>query len=74
MTFIDSHNTYESQTLTPQMRHFNAAALSERAVMHHRQAARLHDLGNHEQARIDAESARRHTVAALMACDLDADL
>jgi hypothetical protein len=74
MTFTDASNKFEPEILTPQMRHFNAAALSEKAVKHHRTAARLHDSGDHEQAKIYAKYARRHTVAALMACDVDADL
>lgn len=73
MTFTDSSSKSELPTLTPQMRHFDAAALSEKAVEHHRLAARLHDFGVYEIAKINAEFARRYTVAALKSCDLDSD-
>jgi len=60
--------------VTPQMRHDNAAALSEKAVRHHRNAARLHAMGDVDQAAIHASIARGHSVAALMACDTDCAL
>jgi hypothetical protein len=74
MTFTDSPKKSEPATSTPQMRHFNAAERSEKAAKHHRTAAHLHDVGDHEQAKIYAKFARRHTVAALMACNVDSDL
>jgi hypothetical protein len=61
----------EAFDLTPQVRHFNAAECSEKAIKHHRQAALLHDAGDVAQASIHASLARKHTVAALMACDAD---
>ena len=73
MTFIDSSSRYAPSTLTPQMRHFNAAERSEKAAKHHRTAARLHDAGDHEQARIYAKFARKHAVAALMACSVESE-
>jgi hypothetical protein len=73
MTFIDSSNQSEPSTLTPQKRHYNAAERSEKAAKHHRTAALLHDSGDHEQAKIYAKFARKHTVAALMACSGESD-
>jgi hypothetical protein len=71
MTFTEPMITAEEPKLSPQMRHFNAAALLEKAVTHHRNAARLHEAGDTEQAATHANIARRHNVAALMACDLN---
>jgi hypothetical protein len=69
MFFTKPSATPEALDLTPQVRHFNAAECSEKAIKHHRQAARLHDAGDVAQASIHASLARKHTVAALMACD-----
>jgi hypothetical protein len=69
MNYTQFPNSTNSYALTQQMRYFNAAALSERAVTHHRSAARLHDSGDMEQARTHANIARRHTEAALLLCD-----
>ncbi len=66
--------TSETPAMTPQIRQTNAATLSEKAVKHYRNAARLHEMGDVAQAVTHANIARRHTVAALMACDADADL
>jgi hypothetical protein len=71
MTFTEPKITADEQKLTPQMRHANAAALSEKAVKHHRNAARLHESGDTEQATTHANIARRHNMAALMACDVN---
>ena len=74
MNYTESSGTSETATITPQMRQFNAAALSEKAIRHYRNAARLHEMGDAMQATMHANIARRHTVAALMAGDPDADL
>jgi hypothetical protein len=74
MTYIEPAVTAEIATITPQIRQTNAAVLSEKAVKHYRNAARLHEMGDVAQATTHANIARRHTVAALMACDADADL
>jgi hypothetical protein len=74
MTFTDSPKKSEPPASTPQTRHVNAAERSDKAAKHHRTAARLHDAGDHEQAKIYAKFARRHTVAALMACNAETDL
>jgi hypothetical protein len=71
MTFTEPMITAEEPLLTLQMRHSNAAALSEKAVKHHRNAARLHEAGDAQQAVTHANIARRHNVAALMACDVN---
>jgi hypothetical protein len=71
MTFTEPMIAADESQLTPQMRHFNAAALSEKAVKHHRNAARLHEAGDTQQATTHANIARRHNVAALMACDVN---
>jgi hypothetical protein len=64
----------ETSTSTPQIREINAAELSEKATKHYRNAARLHEIGDAVQAVMHANIARRHTMAALMAGDADADL
>jgi hypothetical protein len=74
MTYTDASVTSETPTITEQTRQTNAAILSEKAVKHYRNAARLHEIGDAEQAMIHANIARRHTVSALMAGDADADL
>jgi hypothetical protein len=71
MTYTESSVTSETNTITPQIRQINAAVLSEKAVKHYRNAARLHEIGDAEQAMIHANIARQHTVAALMAVDAD---
>jgi hypothetical protein len=73
MTYTEYFATSEAPTSTPQALHLNAAEASERAVKHHRHAARFYEDGNIEQAYIHAKFARRHAVAALMACDVDSD-
>jgi hypothetical protein len=75
MTFIEPALSSETSTIAPQTRQINAAILSEKAVKHYRNAAaRLHEMGDVSQALTHASIARRHTVAALMACDADAEL
>ena len=71
MTLTESPHSTE---LTLEMRHTQAAELSEKAVHHHRNAARLHGSGDTEEASLHANIARQHAVAALMACDLDCEL
>ena len=71
MTLTESPPTTE---LTLQMRHTHAADFSEKAVKHYRNAARLHGIGDAAQGEMHANIARRHAVAALMACDADADV
>ena len=73
MTYTEYFATSEVPTATPQALHLSAAEASERAVKHHRHAARLYEEGEVEQASIHAKFARRHAVAALMACDVDPD-
>jgi hypothetical protein len=74
MTYTETALTSETPAITPQIRQMNAAVLSEKAVKHYRNAARLHEMGDAAQATTHANIARRHTVAALMACDVDAQL
>ena len=74
MTFTEPSFASATSAASPQIRQINAAALSEKAVKHYRNAARLHGIGDAAQATLHANIARRHTVAALMACDSDADL
>jgi hypothetical protein len=73
MTYTEYFATSEVPTATPQALHLSAAEAAERAVKHHRHAARLYGDGDIEQASIHAKFARRHGVAALMACDVDPD-
>jgi hypothetical protein len=73
MTYTEYSTTSEVPTSTPQALHLTAADSSERAVKHHRHAARLYEDGDIELASIHAKFARRHAVAALMACDVDPD-
>ena len=74
MTYTETSLTSETPTIMPQTRQINAAVLSEKAVKHYRNAARLHEMGDAEQATMHENIARRHTVAALMAGDADSDL
>ncbi len=49
---------------TPQESHRKAADVHERAFRHHREAARLHEKGDHRQADIHANIALGHAHAA----------
>lgn len=51
--------------LAPQWLHREAAALLEKAVKHHRQAALLRDAGDARQAETHGNLAYRHTAQAL---------
>lgn len=51
--------------LTPQSLHREAAAQLEKALMHHRQAALLHDAGDARQAETHGGLAYNHTAQAL---------
>lgn len=50
---------------TPQYRHRVAVELHEKAIKHHREAARLHETGDQRQADSHANIAHRHAVSAL---------
>jgi hypothetical protein len=69
MTFIQTQASDPDFQMTPQMQHINAVVYSEKAIRHHHDAARFLEVGDLEQANIHAKFARRHSLAALAACD-----
>ena len=64
MTSTDASSSRES-LITPQFLHREAAVQLEKAVMHHRQAASLHDAGDARQAETHGSMAYNHTAHAL---------
>ena len=64
MTTISDY-VHQHASSTPEELHRTAADSHERASKHHHEAARLHEKGDHSQARIHANIAQSHAVAGL---------
>jgi len=56
---------FQESTVTPQSLHREAVAQLEKAVRHHRQAAKLHDAADSRQAQTHGSIAYKHTAQAL---------
>ena len=67
MTNFDESISDATSIITPQFRNRRAAELYEKAIRHHRQAARLFDAGDEQQAKTHANIAHRHALSALEA-------
>jgi hypothetical protein len=70
MTHIPAADSHSAPITTPQSHHRKAADLHEKAVKHHRQAARLLDAGDEQQAQTHANIAHRHAMSALETADM----